>query len=1692
MARLEDKRSFKAINFDDADEYLEEGDTRSMLNVRVGYSDSGDDGIITNVKGTTSLFSELSFSLPAGTNKCIGTCADDQNSRLIWLNYNSNNNHGIYCYNTDSNTIQTILAASILNFTDSIIHSIDILDGNLAWVDANRPRAINVDTALDGTLGTVTIEELINDAKVVPMFPPVCTTTATTGSDFIQSLKSFQFIYRYVFIDGEKGAWSTVSKLIPTAYRDNHINKITLDVSTSEIFTKPTLRNVIEYVEFASRELYTLSFNQFLRITTSDLVSTVGIVDYYDTESKTPLDTTETNISFYENPIKAGSVAFQNDRKFYADCTEGYDAFSLSPSLSMINVQVIPSSGGIPYLSDCSTHISDRYLKPDSEYGYSIEFHDKYGRKSGAIDLPDLVIKTQEQLSNDYKANVLQFGLNLSAVGSYPSWAEKFEIIRSDNKTVTYFVQGRVNTVLYCTGYDANGDPTYINATANVASPNISDTGAIEIHIDIGNWTQFGTNIGYSFTEGDRVTFFTMGGVLDSDGSSTLQGLKIKELRGSLLIVDYPEIGRVNLNHAMIASTQYASGVGANLNGVLSRFIVGDNGVILYSRIDRIIIENPPGTFSPLAFPFPYTGIAAPDFLPTITNHLYGVSLNYAGSIGTSIDIFVVGAEGFFIRGNYNADTNVFGTWNTANTGVSTDLNCVESSFLYHDRSNLIIVGNAGVILRYDISTGVFTRLISGTTENLNYVYRNQGTDVLVAVGDNGTILRTTNNGDSWTQLEIDNCQNLNGVFINGTVAATVGDEGLLLYSTNSGVTWIQKGIGTVSNLNSCEGQQNVSDCVYVAGDNGYLSLFQMSTGNLLNGYSTETTKNINFFQSYSIPSTADLGILVGDFDLLMDTNNNTTPAIFTSYSSNVSSIYGTTYLNYRAKIEVYSPKTVSGPVIYYETGDAYPVGANYTFNKGKESDGDVFLIRKDFRGDDWAMSGDLVFSMTPNSLDTGGTWDKDLGRPNTVLLYPEKQQRRNIIRYSQKYVQDSRINGLSNFLEANYESIPNEFGFVRKISPIESVLLINAERESATAYIDQTVFRGTDGQDVAATSDRVINNVRKLTGGFGCINPESVVSYLGTVYFFSSNKSSVCRYNNSNGIFPISEYKARTYFYELNGFINTEETYIGGYDPKFRNYLLTAILASQGPESELNSNFVKDYSVTTVSTPDSTSPVQFTVAQVPIGNIYMGSSGDNPVSVIDRETNTLVTSIDVGTDPATISQNIVYANESIYVCGATSIVCINPDTNTVVATITVGSNNFMIAFCDTNNSLYVSDANDNNIHVIDTDTNTHTTDIALPSSGDPFHIEYISDVDKVYCVDPNASPTANLYCIDPDTNTLFATVALPVDAKKMTYCPDNRRLYIASTVAGSVTSVSVDTNTVVNIISVASSLFWPAYGNGFVYVPSMTTNRVYFIDITTDTVVGSVLCGSGVRFCAFNPSDNNIYCSNSGTNTVSIISTDTNTVIETLTVGSTPQYPVMGELSKTYITNNGSSSISILSTVWDFSETIAFQEGSNRWISKYSFIPERYGYVNVDMFSFKNGVLWKHNASSTYNNFYGAQYTSKVNPVFNKAPVSQKNFTYMSLDADKVWTVNPITTPEGQETFILSAHFEKIQNEWFADIKQDINTPNMASESEALFNGDFMQSNTLNVLLESQASGITKLKFVNVYSNIINNGFSQ
>lgn len=169
----------------------------------------------------------IPFSLPAGTNVTIGRYYDSIGSRVLWFNYNSNGNHGIYSFNYIPETIQTLLQVGIgtlgdpLGFLPTVtINSINIIYGDsgagdiLCFVDSLlRPTKINIQRYISNTYPTV-IRSYLDVAKAPPQMPSrVGYENDTTIK--INNLRNslFQFKYRFVFDDNEKSVWSTGSIL---------------------------------------------------------------------------------------------------------------------------------------------------------------------------------------------------------------------------------------------------------------------------------------------------------------------------------------------------------------------------------------------------------------------------------------------------------------------------------------------------------------------------------------------------------------------------------------------------------------------------------------------------------------------------------------------------------------------------------------------------------------------------------------------------------------------------------------------------------------------------------------------------------------------------------------------------------------------------------------------------------------------------------------------------------------------------------------------------------------------------------------------------------------------------------------------------------------------------------------------------------------------------------------------------------------------------------------------------------------------------------------------------------------------------------------------------------------------------------------------------------------------------------------
>lgn len=91
-------------------------------------------------------------------------------------------------------------------------------------------------------------------------------------------------------------------------------------------------------------------------------------------------------------------------------------------------------------------------------------------------------------------------------------------------------------------------------------------------------------------------------------------------------------------------------------------------------------------------------------------------------------------------------------------------------------------------------------------------------------------------------------------------------------------------------------------------------------------------------------------------------------------------------------------------------------------------------------------------------------------------------------------------------------------------------------------------------------------------------------------------------------------------------------------------------------------------------------------------------------------------------------------------------------------------------------------------------------------------------------------------------------------------------------------------------------------------------------------------------------------------------------------------------------------------------------------WQSFYSFDPEDMIGMNSHLYSFKNGNLYKHNANSVRNNYYGEQFNSKLIGVMNQDPSSVKTFKTFNIEGNAAWDVI-------LESNLISG---EVQSQWF------------------------------------------------------------
>jgi YVTN family beta-propeller protein len=169
-----------------------------------------------------------------------------------------------------------------------------------------------------------------------------------------------------------------------------------------------------------------------------------------------------------------------------------------------------------------------------------------------------------------------------------------------------------------------------------------------------------------------------------------------------------------------------------------------------------------------------------------------------------------------------------------------------------------------------------------------------------------------------------------------------------------------------------------------------------------------------------------------------------------------------------------------------------------------------------------------------------------------------------------------------------------------------------------------------------------------------------------------------------------------------------------------------------------------------------------------------------------------------------------------------------------------------------------------------------------------------------------------------------------------ITLNPDNDLMYVSNygqfNTTGTVSVINGTTNTIVVNVPVGKNpqaiVYNPA--NGLIYTANTLSNTLSIINGTSNSSVGSIIVGAypgkNPTGITINPTNNTIYVTNMGSNTVSVINGTTNVVVNNITLateqdggtGGTSFFSPAGvaynsDNNNLYVTNRGSDTLSVI-----------------------------------------------------------------------------------------------------------------------------------------------------------------------------------
>lgn len=127
--------------------------------------------------------------------------------------------------------------------------------------------------------------------------------------------------------------------------------------------------------------------------------------------------------------------------------------------------------------------------------------------------------------------------------------------------------------------------------------------------------------------------------------------------------------------------------------------------------------------------------------------------------------------------------------------------------------------------------------------------------------------------------------------------------------------------------------------------------------------------------------------------------------------------------------------------------------------------------------------------------------------------------------------------------------------------------------------------------------------------------------------------------------------------------------------------------------------------------------------------------------------------------------------------------------------------------------------------------------------------------------------------------------------------------------------------------------------------------------------------------------------------------------------------------------------------------QSLAWSEDRNAWHDFYDFVPDSIVCAGNTLYSFYNGVMYIHNNTTNYCNYYGTQYKPSVTIVFNDAVGFKKTWIAVSELSNVIWNCPSIYTQvmsygnTPQQSNLVASDFKLLEGKYEAAFLNDINS---------------------------------------------------